>query len=461
MKINFTLLSLFLGFTGGIFAQQGNIQNGDFENWSSTNLYDYPTQWLNSNSSEWRGVAGLEKSTSASDGTYSVLLKSDTTMQGDTIFGYVTQGTVGAMGPDGGIAYTDTFDEVTFDYMSDMDPGDTLYLYIIRFNGGAMTEFLSIPAAYGNVSTWTANSINVPSTAQDELFIGFVLGDPMNENYATPGAMAHVDNVSLKNGGSAVTNVPDPSFESWSTQSFEGPDNWFTINDILAGANAENCTKSTDAHTGTYAVELTTDTLPMFGGDTIPGYLSMGPINMMGNGDPFLPIPYDANPTNFSGAYKYTPSNGDQGVIYLQFFNNSTLVGQHAEFLNATTGYQTFNATLTLSMTPDSVLLVIGSGENPGSVLLVDNLAFSGGNVSVFENDVEIEMYPNPASDYFVINIEEEYAYEIYSIEGRRVGSRNGLYGWESVDVSELAAGKYIVKIATAGELINRVLIVE
>lgn len=124
MKITATLLTSILFLGSMSFAQQGAIMNGDFENWSTVTIYDYPTAWLNSNSSEWRGVPGLEKSTSASDGAYSVILKSDTTVEGDTIFGFVAHGTVGSMGPDGGIVYTDIFDEVTFDYKSELDPGE-------------------------------------------------------------------------------------------------------------------------------------------------------------------------------------------------------------------------------------------------------------------------------------------------------------------------------------------------
>lgn len=464
MKKRITLLAMLFMSLGIVVAQQGEIMNGDFEDWSTVTIYDYPDQWESSNTDEWRGVAAVEKSTDASDGSFATKLVSVLTPDGnDTLIGYVFHGTTGSQGPDGGVAYTSTFDEVTFDYKASLSTGDTMFIFMIRFNAGSMVEMNAIPVVYTDQTSWTSKSINVSSTPQDELFFGFVFGDPENGNGATPGSWVEVDNVKLKNGGTAVTDLPDHSFESWASQAYDGPDNWYSMNDILSGVGAENCNISTDAHTGTYAVELSTDTISLFGGDTIPGFISLGPINMMGGGgSPFLPMAYDANPTNFSGAYKYTPSNGDQGIIYLEFYNNSTVVGQHVEYLNATSGYQTFNATLTLSMTPDSVLLVAGSGDNPGSVLLLDNFSFSGGNVSVFENnELEIELFPNPASDYFVMNIQEEYAYEIYSIDGKRVGNVTGLQGWETVDVNHLSSGKYIMKIMTKTKTVNRVLIVE
>lgn len=461
MKRKITLATMLLIFTGVSFAQYGEITNGDFEDWSTVMIYDYPDQWTSSNNAEWRGVPGVEKSTDASDGTYSVKLNSSTTPGNDTIFGYVYHGSVGSMGPDGGISYTSTFDEITFDYKSSLGMGDSLFIFMIRFSSGSIVDMQVIPAAYGTHTAWTTQSINVSSTAQDELFFGFIMGNPNVEDFVNPGGWALVDNVVLKNGGTAVTDLPDNSFESWSSQSYEGPDDWYTLNDILAGFGSENVNKSTDANTGTYAVELSTILEPNFG-DTIPGFLSMGPINMMGgSGSPFLPIAYDAVPALFTGAYKYTPSNGDEGVLYLQFYNNGSVVGGHVETLYSTTGYQMINAPLVMSLTPDSILLVVSSGDNPGSVLLVDDLVLSGGNVSIFENDeVDVEMYPNPASGYFILNIREEYAYEIYSMEGRRVGNNSGLVGWESVDVSSLAAGKYIVKISTEDRLINKVLVV-
>lgn len=462
MKRKFTLSTMLLALAGISFGQSGDIMNGDFENWSTTTIYEYPDQWGNSNSGEWRGVACVEKSLTASDGTYSVKLKADTTMSGDTLRGYVYHGTVGSNGPDGGISYTDTFDEVTFDYQSNLVTGDSLYLFLIRFASGSMVDMQAIPVVYGVHPSWQSGSISVSATAQDELFIGFVLGNPDNNELFSLNAFALIDNVVLKNNGTAVSDLPNRSFETWSSQSYEGPDDWYTMNDLLAGAGAENCNKSIDAHTGSYAVELKTDTIPMFGGDTIPGFISIGPINFVGGGgSPFLPLAYDANPGNFSGTYKYTPSNGDQGMIYLEFYNNGSAVGNSIQYLSATSGYQTFTYPLSLTMTPDSMILVCGAGNNPGSVLLIDNFALTGGNVSVFESEMEIEMYPNPASEYFIMNIDEEYNYEIFSMEGRRVANQFGLFGWTSVDVSDLAAGKYIVKISTAGKTINKPLIVE
>lgn len=462
MKRKFTLFSMLIAFAGLGIAQQGNIMNGDFENWSNVTLYDYPDQWGSSNTEEWRGVPGVEKSTDASVGNASVKLNCAVNPNNDTIFGYVYQGSIGSNGPDGGIAYTSVFDEVTFDYKSSLATGDTLNMIMIRFVNGTMVDMQLKQAAVGTHTAWTSGSISVPATVQDELFIGFIMGNPFSQVLPKPGAWALVDNLVLKNASVAATAIPDYSFESWSTQSYEGPDDWYTLNDILVGIGSTNANKTTNSHTGTYAVELTTIQEPN-NNDTIPGFVSMGPINLIGsNGSPFLPLPYDANPTTFTGAYDYTPSNNDMGgIIYLEFYKNGSSVGQHSEYLSATSGYQTFTASLSLTMTPDSVVLIAGSGNNPGSVLLVDNLALSGGNVSVFENDLEIEMYPNPASDYFIMNIDEEYSYEIYSMEGRRVGNKTGLLGWESVDVSSLASGKYMVKINTAGKTINKALIVE
>ncbi len=439
-------------------AQTGELINGDFESWTNTSIYEFPDQWKNSNIEEWQGVAAVEKSTDASNGNYAVKLNSLIGPTNDTVISYVYHGTVGVSGPEGGIPYTDTFDEITFDYQSSMGTQDSLFVLLIRLVGGSLVQMEAIPVAYGNHSTWTSQSISVSSTAQDELFIGFIMANPITDEPNSPGSWALVDNMKLKSAGVAVTDLPDYSFESWSSQDSEGPDSWFSLNPLLAGSGDENVIKTTDAYSGSFAAELTTLFNPMYG-DTIPSFISLGPIDING-GFPFSPAPYEAVPTTFSGAYKYSPVNGDQGYILLQFYKNGVMVGQHNEACNATTTYTTFNTTLSISATPDSLLFVASSGNNPGSTLILDDLSLSGGNVSIFENDeIEIEMYPNPTSDYLMVNINEKYSVEVYTITGSRILSRNNLTGWETIDVSEFANGKYLVKVQTKDNVSNKVFI--
>ena len=115
MKNLYTLTVGILLATTTSFAQNGNLQNGGFENWTDVTMYDYPTDWRNSNQEEYRGVATVTQSTDASDGTYSIKLTTQV-VDGDTLSGYVFHGEVGQNGSEGGVPYSDNFDHIEFAY---------------------------------------------------------------------------------------------------------------------------------------------------------------------------------------------------------------------------------------------------------------------------------------------------------------------------------------------------------
>ena len=430
------------------FAQNGQIQNGGFENWTNTTIYDYTSIWACSNSDQFQGVAAVLKSTDAQLGTYSAeIIAAEVGPNPDTTFGYVFHGTIGAGGPSGGITYNSIFNEVRFQYKCDMPIGDSLFLLVIRYNLGVMTEMFILPAAYGTVGAWTQGSVSLPNNPQDELFIGFIIGNPFSSGpRPTPGSWARVDNVHMYNASVETINLPDPSFESWASLATETPDSWYSLDEMLAGTGLENAVKTTDFNSGTYALELSTlqDPISM---DTIRGFLSVGPI-LFGGPNPFMPIPYNASPTTFSGAYKYAPSNGDQGVIQATFFQMGALIGQHNELCIANGSYTTFSAPLTILGVPDSIALIAFSGNNPGSVLILDDLAFSGGNVSIEEFATSlVSIYPNPANDIVMIKAEGTYKYELLNVYGTVVLSNSNVTGAQIINVSDLSAGTYFIKM--------------
>lgn len=449
MKKIYTLLCLLLIGTAS-FAQLGNIPNGGFENWTSQTLYDYPTQWGNSNSEEWNGSPTVIKSTDAAIGSFSCEITSlEVGPWNDTVTGYVYHGTVGQGGPDGGIAYTDLFNEVRYQFKSDLALGDTVYMIMMRFVSSVMVEMVALPAATGTNSGWTQGSIAVSSTAQDELFIGFVVGDVINGINPSPGSWFRVDDVQLHNTGAAVTALPDPSFEQWSSQSVEDPDSWFTMNEMLAGQGLNNANKTTDANSGSFAIEMTTQ--QNVNGDTIPSFISWGPIDFNAMGSPFLPMPYNATPTTFSGAYKYSPANGDVSAgIQILFFQAGVQIGTHIEPFSASAGYTSFSSPLTIAGTPDSIVFAAFAGENPGSVLKLDDLAFSGGDVglnSISKNEAVV--YPNPASNFINIQFEGNYSVEIADLSGNTILSKEDLYNLSSIKIDNLSSGAYLVRISS------------
>ena len=462
MKNHYIILAFFLTVIfGNSFAQFGEIQNGDFESWTNQTLYESPTAWKSSNTEEYRGVAVTSKSTTAQEGSYSVLLET-VALDDDTLVGYVFHGSLGATGPEGGIAYTSAFDAIRVQCQSNILMGDTLYMLLIRFSGGTLIDMEMLPVAEGVNSSWTQVDLPVNTMGQDEVFIGFIMGDP--DVSPKPGSWALVDNVEMLNGGVATTPLPNQGFETWTTASVENADNWYTLNTLLSSFQMENSNKTTDAYSGTYAMAMTT--VQAFGTDTVPAYISIGEIDLNAQGSPFLPAPYTATPTTFSGAYKYSPVNGDEAAIQVLFYQGGSIIGEHGEmFVTAQTSYQTFSSPLAIFGTPDSIVFLAFSGENPGSVLKLDDLQFSGGDVSIGEvvsNDL-FTIYPNPANEVVTINLEANSSYSlyIYNVIGKLVDSKENSMGITELNVSDFPKGTYLIRIVSGNKIFTEKLIID
>lgn len=458
------VLSIFaLCSVAQITAQNGQIPNGGFENWSNTTLYDYTTMWKCSNQDQFSGVATAYKSTDAQLGTYSAEIRSVALGPNpDTLFGYVLHGSVGSSGPDGGIPYTSVFNTVKFQYKCDLPvANDSVFLYVIRFISGAPVEFVMQPVIGGTHSTWTQGSALITSNPQEELFIGFVMGDPMNNVYCAPGSWARIDNVQMFNGAMPVTNLPDPSFESWAEETVENPDNWSTLNNVLSGMALANSNKTTDAYTGTYAIELTT-VFESNSSNTFPGIISWGPLDLNNMSNPFLPAPYNANPTIFSGAYKYSSVSVEDANIQINFLQGGTVIGTHTQPFYGASQYVTFSSPISISGTPDSIVFVAFSGSEVGSTLKLDDLSFSGGNVGIDEFEkFSISVYPNPATDIVMIKSEGIYSFEIIDLTGKVVRSEANLMGTQTIDVRTISKGAYLVKLNNASGIKIHQLVIE
>ncbi len=460
MKNIYSLIA-FIITTNAAFSQFGQLQNGGFENWSPSTVYDFPTTWGSSNQGPQGMIPTVFKSTDAQLGTYSAELRSVAVGSNpDTLCGYVFQGTVGPTGPSGGIPYTPVFNTVKFQYKSSMiAQSDSVYLIVIRLFAGVPVEFLSLPAIGGNHSTWTQGSISLTSTPQQELFIGFSIGNPLTGTLVSPGSWARIDNVQMYNGAATVSNVPDPSFEAWDALTVENPDNWNTLNTLFAAASLENVLKSTDAHSGNFAAQLNSIANPNTG-DTIQGILSLGAIDLT-LPNPFIPSPYNAIPTGFNGYYKYSGSNGDNGALQVVFLKNGSPVGSVTETFTNQTAYTAFSSPIILLDTPDSLVILASSGNNPGSTLLLDDLSFTGGNVSLEEfAAMDVSVYPNPATNLVYIKAQGTYAFEIIDLTGKILMSETNLNTPTSVNIAQLQSGSYLVHIVSNGKYLVETLVI-
>jgi hypothetical protein len=427
-----------------IFAQ---IANGSFENWSTLDIYDTPAEWSSSNQQPFYDANTVFQSSDASHGNFSAQL-GVALNYGDTIAGFVAHGDLNT---NTGIPYTDNFEAVVVEYKIDLQPNDSLYLVLVRYNGGMPVDFQVKPFAFGApIGTWTPQIIPVGNTVQNELLIGFVIGNPLTGYKPSPDSWAMVDNIKLLSGGIFMSDVPNNSFENWETKTVEVPDNWYTLNPLLTRHDIDNVVKSTDAFSGNFAIEMTTVD---WNSDIMPGIVSMGEIDFMNVANPFSYVPFNDEPATVSGVYKYDPQGADVGELQVLFYGNGNIVGYHAEEFTAQSSYTPFVANISLASTPDSMLFLVASGDNIGSTLTLDLLEFDSNSIGVDEISIpEFSFSPNPATEEIQLVLADNQVVNarIISSTGETVWNAKDVENGQSIDVSKLPSGNYFVAI-TAG----------
>ena len=108
-------------------------------------------------------------------------------------------------------------------------------------------------------------------------------------------------------------------------------------------------------------------------------------------------------------------------------------------------------------LTVAKVVAVYENGKTSASV--IDNISIENNTESIIENNISLNIYPNPVNDKLYIVTEDEVKeVVVYDIYGRRqVTETSSHLDMTSVNVSGLNAGIYFVKINTnQGEIVKR-----
>ena len=202
--------------------------------------------------------------------------------------------------------------------------------------------------------------------------------------------------------------IPNADFETWTLVGpFEMPDGW------AAGPSAS---KSTSAHSGTYAIQLKTDTFtnPMTSSlDTIPGMANTGMRGLGPGAGGTNGYAFTSRPDSLVGWYLFTPIAGEMSTINVNLtkWNTGTssndIVGT-ASFLGGAAGtYTRFSIPISYSSTdlPDSANIELSNGDPMmrliGATLLVDDLVFVSNPTGISdlnEKTISMQCYRNPAT---------------------------------------------------------------
>ena len=260
----------------------------------------------------------------------------------------------------------------------------------------------------------------------------------------------------------ASAQIPNHGFEDWQTVgSYEVPAGWATMNG-MSGTSFNSCTRSTDhfpANVGQYSVRLENNTsLTQLTG-------AFGTIATDAFNYPLAPaFALESNPSSFKGYFKYAPLNGDEAWITIALFNDGMQVANEQFTSGAVTNDWTlFNIPLVGYGTADSAFIMAFAflpqsqtdGPNGNSVLYLDNLSFDDAITGIEDakETVQFGLFPNPSMDMVTVTVKDapmqNVQLQVLSMHGALIYSRMMYSESETLDVSFLAAGTYLLSVIT------------
>lgn len=263
----------------------------------------------------------------------------------------------------------------------------------------------------------------------------------------------------------SMAQLPNPGFEQWDSSvvvngtKIHDPSDWFSSNAGLVDIGMEQtCVRTTDAHSGNYAIQLTSK---KDDGDEQATYLTSGNTIGQGPSDPTVAKFRLAGRINgFEGYYKYMPNGVDSFRVFLAMYRNGQYLGQSFIYISAPASSYTkffwpvnYPGTIT---PPDSAKFIIEPSVvdgSEGSVLILDDLGVTYGFSSgVNEEDMaaQFELYPNPTTSVLTITsntVIGELSYKIIDAKGALV--LKGEYNGVSIDVADLPQGLYNLLVST------------
>lgn len=470
MKKLFTLL-LGIVLSGAGFAQ---LQNGNFENWS-THTAIGPDGWINSNMEAIpRGLpANISQYTPAHGGNYAIKLETISNPT-DTLVGYMfdTHNPGGdPFSGVGGVPYTMKPDSFICYAKLGILPGDTGLIGIMYKNSGSVIgmDMFKI-SGNNNPTVWQRLSFKLTvSSTPDTVILLATCSNAMTKRGIQPGSFVIFDDFAFNTS----LPIPDGGFENWSTMSsFESLANWDCKSalDFVNSGLSSPIHKSTDKYEGQYALKMVTTA------GNQPGWFFTGINN--GNWDNTLMkftsgFSFSNQTDTLIGWYKYSPNGSDTGQVNIEFRKAGVACGMYSTWLTAQSSYTRFEIPFSLSQAPDTAVITINSSSWPftyadtGSALIIDALKFKSsqyvGIQNFFTNAVIVG--PNPTvgefSLFYIPKNIGEATYTVFDANGKAIRSEllNGSRTY--INIADQPKGVYFIKITDGKSIISKKLILQ
>jgi len=229
--------------------------------------------------------------------------------------------------------------------------------------------------------------------------------------------------------------IPNAGFENWTNMFiYQTPNSWTTLNFLAATGGSAPVTKSSDAHSGSYAAKCETvlvqfDTLPA---EVVPGFVMLGDYDFLTQSGS-LGMPFTARPDSMVFWMKSNLLGGDTVIAFLALskWNSSTgaqdVVGMgQALYTNSYTSYHRYSVPVSYvsSTIPDSINIGIVGGNTQGSYFLIDDvsLIYNTSDVKELVDDTKsFEIYPNPTNEELSIRVQNDESVEVVNSLGVRI----------------------------------------
>lgn len=283
--------------------------------------------------------------------------------------------------------------------------------------------------------------------------------------------------------------LPNAGFENWQsytvitapTTPFERPTGWFGSDSLLFFAKVlmgnppiqkQLLKSSTEKHSGTYSVELTTKDQDTFG--VLPGVLANASIKVdilnFDPNDPLSSFSYEGGTainqrvSAVSAWVKYNQQNNDQGQLIAQAVlagagtgGSDSVVGTGTATISSSATFTQVSANITYNdpnVVPDKLLVIVlssimSSSNTPQAetVLWVDDMTVSGPNgiEEFLLGNNAVSAYPNPANDVvnFKTDVSGQLTLAVYDLSGK-LQYQTSFENAHSLQTSGWAAGTYI-----------------
>ncbi|GLR15455.1 hypothetical protein GCM10007940_00700 [Portibacter lacus] len=156
--------------------------------------------------------------------------------------------------------------------------------------------------------------------------------------------------------------------------------------------------------------------------------------------------------SDFAGAHIHNAATGENGDV---IFNMTDRWENGGTFFYVT---DEFNASLANMIQSGNTYVNIHTSNNPdgeirGQIVKMPNCPFSSSTIEIGEEQIGINMYPNPTSGKLILELDGEQTLlsnsniQIYSISGQLLSEQQIYNNTSNVDVSNLESGVYFLNI--------------